>query len=197
MSITKHFPIERLLDFVEGKLSGKDAASIDKHLETCSKCQKEAGSLADITKAMLSDRAEDAPGDSIQWAKNLFKTRQPIAKPSLTQRIFAILKVDLAADKPAFAERSGAAGVRQMLYESDSNTIDLRVSKRGGYSELAGQILGDDFSGCEAFLKRQGKFFTSTINELNEFKFSGLESGSYEMNIKKDKVELILQNLEF
>lgn len=193
---SKHFPTEELLNLIENKLESVHQATIESHLAECSKCSKKLAELAGITGLMLKDRSFDAPEDSIKWAKNLFRTRVPKTKTSAIKKIFALLQMDISQGQ-VFAERSTSSSVRQMLYRADKNTLDIRVMKDDKKNTIAGQILGDDFRGCETQLRQKGKSFVATINDMNEFKFSGIESGKYRMVIRKEKIELVLDELEF
>lgn len=192
----KHFPAEDLLDFMERKLEPGLQVEIENHLTDCLRCQEESKELIGLTGLMTRDRSFDAPKDSVKWIKNLFPARMPKAKPSAIKKILGILQMDLSQGQ-AFAERSSASSTRQMLYKADKNTLDIRVIKGDNKNTIAGQILGDDFSGCETQLRQKGKSFFATINDMNEFKFSDIESGKYRMTIKKKGIELILKDLEF
>lgn len=193
---SKHFPTEELLNLIENKLESVHQAVIESHLAECQKCGKQLAQLTDITGLMKKDRSYEAPQDSIKWAKNIFLTRTPKIRSSVVKKIFGILQMNLSQTQ-AFAERSSALPVRQMLYRADENTLDIRVIKGDKNNTIAGQILGDDFSGCETQLRQKGKSVMATINDMNEFRFSRVESGKYKMVIRKEKIELILDDLEF
>lgn len=149
--------------------------------------------LNKIVYLMQTDRAEDAPQDSIKWAKNIFRARAAEPKKSFAQKVLAVLQMDLSPDRAAFGERSAsAAQARQMLFTAGENAVDLRISEtEKGFLEIQGQILGENFANCAVSL---GDFETRA-NELSEFKFSGVSAGNYDLTFKTDEAEIIAENL--
>lgn len=148
-----------------------------------------------IVHLMQTDRSEDAPQDAVRWAKNIFRTRAAAAGPkkSLTQKVLAVLQMDLAPEKAVFGERSaGAAQTRQMLFGAGENSVDLRIGKteKGGLN-IHGQILGEGFTGAAV---RLGEFETET-NELSEFKFADVPAGNYDLVFQKDDAEIVIEDL--
>lgn len=143
---------------------------------------------------MQTDRSEDAPQDSVKWAKNIFRVRQSEPKKSLVQKVLAVLQMDLSPDKAAFGERSASASQsRQMLFTAGENGIDLRISEtENGKLNIQGQILGESFANCVVKL---GEFETKS-NELSEFKFDGIPAGNYDLIFETDETEIVIQNLE-
>jgi hypothetical protein len=94
-----------------------------------------------ILQRMASDRSVDAPADSIKYARDLFRMRASQLQPTILERVFAVLSLDLAPNRAAFGERStSAAHVRQMLFESGDNAIDIRVTGEDSRFEIKGQI---------------------------------------------------------
>lgn len=150
--------------------------------------------LNKIVYLMQTDRSEDAPQDSVKWAKNIFRVRQSEPKKSLVQKVLAVLQMDLSPDKAAFGERSASASQsRQMLFTAGENGIDLRISEtENGKLNIQGQILGESFANCVVKL---GEFETKS-NELSEFKFDGIPAGNYDLIFETDETEIVIQNLE-
>lgn len=149
--------------------------------------------LNKIVHLMQTDKSEDAPQDSIKWAKNIFSTRAAEQKKSFAQKILAVLQLDLSPNKAAFGERSAsAAQARQMLFGAGENSIDLRISKtENGALNIQGQILGEGFANAVVKL---GEYETEA-NDLSEFKFTGIPAGNYDMKIQTDDAEIIIENL--
>lgn len=149
--------------------------------------------LNKIVYLMQTDEAEDAPQDSVKWAKNIFRARIQEPKKSFARKVLAVLQMDLSPNKAAFGERSASASqARQMLFTAGENAIDLRISEtEKGLLDVQGQILGESFANCAVSL---GEFETRA-NELSEFKFSEVSAGNYDLIFKTDEAEMIIENL--
>lgn len=145
-----------------------------------------------IIRLMQTDESVDAPADAIKWAKNIFRARAAEPEKSVLQKVLAVLQVDLQPNKAAFGERSAPASqARQMLFKAGENIIDLRIKSEDDGFSLHGQILGEDFAnGIVEF----GDLHTA-INKLGEFKFAKIPGGKYDLNLQKDNIEIIVENL--
>ncbi len=142
-----------------------------------------------IVYLMQNDISFDAPKDAITWSKNIFRTRAIEPKKSLLQKVFAVLQMDLSDSQPAFGERSASAStVRQMLFQADEISLDIRIAN----GEVKGQILGKGFVNCEINL---GEFMTNS-NELSEFSFKQIPVGNYNLVLKSNEKEIVIENLE-
>jgi hypothetical protein len=147
--------------------------------------------IESIIYLMQTDKSVDAPQDAIQWSKNIFRTR--VAKPTLVQKVLAVLQINLAPNKAVFGERSASASqARQMLFEAGDNSIDLRISATDNGFNIHGQILGDGFENAEIKL---GELVTNT-NELSEFKFKAVAKGSYSLTLTGLKNEIVVENFD-
>ena len=142
---------------------------------------------------MQTDKSEDAPKDSVKWAKNIFRTRAVEPKQTFAQKVLGVLQMDLSPNKAAYGERSASATqVRQMLFGAGENSIDLRVTEtEKGSLNIHGQILGEGFANCRVKL---GEFETKA-NELSEFKFTGIPGGNYDLVFQTDETEIVVENL--
>ena len=147
-----------------------------------------------IINLMQLDDSVDAPADAILWSKNLFRTKLAEPKQTLVEKILAVLQVDLAPNKAVFGERSASAvKARQMLFEAgDKNSIDLRIEQTDENFEIKGQILGDDFANAKIEF---GTFETRT-NQLSEFMLEDIPGGIYNLIIRTNDKEIILENIE-
>jgi hypothetical protein len=151
--------------------------------------------LNKIVYLMQTDKSADAPSDSIQWTKNLFRTRAVEPKKSLVQKVIAVLQMDISPNKAVFGERSASA-VRQMLFGAGDNSIDLRITKANKGFTIAGQILGEGFANSEIKLANAEKSFLSQANELSEFKFENISKGKYTLSLTMGNNEIIIENIE-
>jgi hypothetical protein len=150
--------------------------------------------LDKIIRLMRTDDAADAPADSVRWAKNLFRARG-VAEPekSLVRKVLAVLRTDLSGGQAIFGERSGGmSATRQMLFQAGDSGVDLRVEKTETGFSVRGQILGEGFANC---VVRLGDFETQS-NELSEFKFAAVAAGKYDLVLRTDEEEILIEGLE-
>lgn len=143
---------------------------------------------------MQNDKSEDAPQDSVKWAKNIFSVRHSEPKKSLVQKVLAVLQMDLSPNKAAFGERSASASqLRQMLFTAGENGIDLRIGEtEKGNLNIQGQILGEGFANC---IVKIGEFETRA-NELSEFKLEEIPAGNYDLIFRTSETEVVINDLE-
>ena len=153
--------------------------------------------LNKIVYLMQTDKSADASADSIQWTKNLFRTRAIEPKQSLAQKIMAVLQIDLSPNKAVFGERSASASeVRQMLFSAGDHSIDLRITKANKGFTITGQILGANFAGAEIKLTGSKKSFITQIGELSEFKLVNISKDIYTLSLNTQHKEIIIENIE-
>jgi len=150
-----------------------------------------------IQQLMQRDDSLDAPHDSVNWAKNLFRARAAEPKSSLVKKVMAVLQIDLSPQRTAFGERSaGSAQARQMLFDAGDNSIDLRIREDKGVFEIHGQILGAGFAGGEVELTGAGSGFKAILSETSEFKLAGVAGGNYTFTARNDEKELVIEGLD-
>jgi hypothetical protein len=148
-----------------------------------------------IVALMQADDSTDAPQDSVTWAKNIFRARAAEPKTSLVQKIMAVLQADLSPQRAAFGERSAATGqARQMLFDAGNNNLDLRIKENENGWEIHGQILGDGFAGGTIELSGD-ETYQAAINEMSEFKFTGVVKGNYNVTANNGEIELSIEGL--
>ena len=149
--------------------------------------------IDEIISLMQADDSQDAPQDAVRWSKNIFRARVAKPKKSPVEKIVAVLQVVLLPGKAAFGERSAsAAQERQMFFQAGDTAIDLRVREADNGFDIHGQVLGADFAGGTIKLGDS----TEQISEQNEFKFSGVASGKYDLQIRNVDREIIIEALE-
>lgn len=149
-----------------------------------------------IILLMETDDSAPAPADAVKWSKNLFRSRAIEPKPTLIERIVAVLQMDLSPETAVFGERSGAAGTeRQMLFSAGDNSIDLRAAKKGRKFRLAGQILGEGFEGGKITLEFEGVSVTASISDLSEFSIEELLAGTYRLTVDGKSKQIIIDGI--
>lgn len=146
-----------------------------------------------IIHLMQTDNSVDAPADAIKWSKNIFRTRAAEPKKTVVEKVLAVLQMDLSPDKAAFGERSASASqTRQMLFEAGENSIDLRISETEKGFAIKGQILGEGF---ENAMVKLNDLETET-NDLSEFTFENVAAGEYDLILKTEVKEILLEEIE-
>ena len=146
-----------------------------------------------IIELMQTDDSVDAPTDTISRSKNIFRSKVPVPKQSVLQRVIGILIQELTPETPALGERSAAIGkVRQMLFEADENRVDLRVSAHDDSFDVRGQILGRGWEG--AVVEFAGH--TGYVDKFGAFAVKGVGAGIYDLLIKGLSIEIVLRGIE-
>ena len=146
---------------------------------------------------MLADRSEDAPADSIKWAKDLYRTRAVEKPAGIVHRIMAVIAADLAPGTPAFGERSGEGGqARQMLFEAGDNAVDLRITPADGKFEVRGQILGEGFENAQVALSAGEVKISTQADSASGFSFNAVRAGKYDMTITLETAEIVVERLD-
>lgn len=157
--------------------------------------RNEERKLDHIISRMQADVSVDAPNDLIKFAKNTFVQRSLQPKPTLFERISAVLRMDLAPGRAAFGERSaGGSTARQMLFEAGSSAIDLRVTANGDMFDIRGQHIGDDVADTVRLEGADAKL-TATNDELKGFEFKGVPAGKYSLIITSVNSEIVIDEI--
>ena len=152
--------------------------------------------LEHIIRRMQTDKAVDAPADSILYAKNLFRTRAAAPARSVFERVAATLKIDLAPGRAAFGERSSGEGqARQMLFDTGENAVDIRVTATDKGFDIRGQVLGTGFATAEVAISNDHGSYKATTTETSEFSLASITAGEYSLAIQGDEIELYIKEL--
>ena len=153
--------------------------------------------ISQIIYLMQTDESFDAPTDAIQWSKNIFRSRVVEPKKSVAERFLAILKMDLSPNRAAFGERSASTSqARQMLFQAGEASIDLRIKQEEKGLTIQGQILGAGFANCLVKISNENNSFETQTNELSEFKFAEILSGTYSLSLQGKDKEIFVETLE-
>lgn len=149
-----------------------------------------------ILRLMQADDSVDAPADSIKWAKNLFLSRATEPKPSMLQRLIAVLQAEIAPGQAAFGERSAAAGqARQMLFSAGELAVDLRITAAGSKFNIRGQVIGDGFENATILLAGPKGETEATADELAEFELNDVAKGVYSLTFTAGDAEIVIEEL--
>jgi hypothetical protein len=169
-----HFAEEVWADYVRGTGPSEMTQQLSAHLaDNCELC-KEAEVLWSRVRTLAAHEAEyEAPPDLVRLAQLQFAVDVPEAQDSWAGMVF-----DTVMQPLPVGIRGGSTHARQMIYEDESLTVDLRFERKvsGSAISLAGQVLDRQeplswVSGAVVVLwTEKGRMVTKTeVNECGEF----------------------------
>ena len=137
----EHFSEQTWADFARGFHASEKAQGIKAHIAAgCINCNAERGLWGRIYNMALAERTYTAPENLVRLAKLEFTAQQEFQaeKWSLANVLFDSLSQPLLA-----GARASAAIARQVVYEAEGLTVDLRFDRLvpSGKVAAVGQIL--------------------------------------------------------
>ncbi len=196
---------EKLIDYLDGHLSGALAEAVAAHLVSgCAQCAADRDWYERVSVIAASDDSIEPPPWVLKRAVKLFETAsRPSRFTERVSRIVASLIFDSLAGSALSGVRLTASADHQMLFRAGSFSIDLQIVSTGQQTaELSGQILKEgefkfeSVAGLEIALSGSEEGIRSTFtNDLGEFAFSSIESGSYDLQIETRETSVMIENL--
>lgn len=195
---------ERLADWVEGRLSEREAREVEERVAADEAARTEVEWLRAFA-AMSEDTVLDAPPAEVR--QELTRRFEAYAErghpPGLLRRLVASLSFDSGLE-PAFGVRSAASGEaqRQLIFTTDAAEIALNVSPRplDGHLDLEGQIFPSDDADPGSFgvqlLSGTDEVGITATDELGEFGFETVPPGTYQILLGSDRVEILISPIE-
>lgn len=197
---------ERLVDYLDNRLSEAEAAPVAAHLAgSCAPCSESREWYHNVRAVAATDDTVAPPPWVLKRAIRVFETHRD--RPRLGARIgqaIASLVFDSFA-RPALAGiRSTETANRQLLYNAGDYSVDLQIAP-GDHTraDLIGQVLRESeatfesVSGLRLEIARDGKVeFSAVTDEMGEFKVSGIEHGSYEMRVELSEGSITIPDLQ-
>ena len=193
----RHIPTESLVEFVEGRLPEDERSTIQAHLSTCGRCERQAAALGHVIEVMRADDSPDAPEYVINRAVRLFRTQRLLpAEPSPRRRIIAALRLDTARQPFALGVRASRPATRELLFDIDSeNELEVRIEPVEGGWRVAGQILGT-CTGGQVLLEGSAGQATTELSPLCEFSLPPQPGAIYKLVLQLEDVEVEVPILE-
>ncbi|MBI3241836.1 MAG: carboxypeptidase regulatory-like domain-containing protein [Chloroflexi bacterium] len=197
---------ERLVDWVDGRLSEEEAATVARQVATADEAtQADLNWLRAFATASAAT-ALAAPPPEVR--AELIRRFETLAReqrgPSFFQRLIASLTLDSEAQFAATGLRSaGAQGSqRQLIYSTEIADIALNVQPRLYDKHL--DITGQVFPGKQAasgnfsvqLLREAAEFGLTTTDELGEFAFEAIPPGVYEIVLSAEQAEILIAPVE-
>ena len=136
----QHFSEQAWADFVRGISESEMKANIESHLARgCCDCCATSDVLNRVQATVANEKTYTPPESAVRMMKQEFAAT---CSPEQTSVLANLLFDTFAQPLPA-GIRSGAAVARQLVYEADGLTVDLRLDShaRSGKILVVGQVL--------------------------------------------------------
>src|SRR5258708_3804545 len=187
----KHFKAEGWVDFVNGVTSTKQRQAMKKHLATdCGQCMETVALWEKLHKTAALEASYQPPDTEVRIAKAAFVAAGVVAQREEKQSGLAELMIDSFLQPLLAGARSGASGVRQMLYRADPYQIDIQIETMPGGNGMVvtGQLLdvsspvvvGRDVE--ISLSNRRGNTVHTVTNQFGEFRGEIENTGDLELS---------------
>ncbi len=137
----EHFSEQAWADFIRGINSSETKMNIESHLaRACFDCRATSEVWNRVQATIANERTYTPPDNAVRMAKHEFAA---IYAPEPGSSVLPNLLFDTFAQPLAAGIRSGAAVARQLVYEAEGLTVDLRLDSepRSGKILVVGQVL--------------------------------------------------------
>jgi hypothetical protein len=122
-----HFSDETWVDFVRGVKPAENMSEVEQHLTShCHECETSLEFWKRITNFAAEERTCVVPQDLLHLVKTEFRYRQEEERNS---PMIAFMVFDTAAQFLPAGLRSGSASTRQVVYEAEGLTVDMRFER--------------------------------------------------------------------
>jgi hypothetical protein len=172
----EHFSDQTWADFVRGVGTPESTQQVEQHLtDLCLQCKSSLSFWQDVQNLGVRDTHYAAPENLVRMAKVYFEVSQPA--PQKTWPIAALVFDSVTQPLPA-GVRGGAINARQVIYEAEGLTVDLRFERKqlSNLVCVAGQVLDREAplswlsNAAIVLLSEKGQMVTKTeANDYGEF----------------------------
>jgi hypothetical protein len=194
----------RLVDWVEGCLSGQEARIVEEQVAADRQARADADWLRAFARISEDTVIVPPPPDVRDALIERFEAyAEGKQHPGLLERLVATLTFDSDL-QPALGLR--AVGVpesqRQFVYSTDAADIAMTIRRRShdGLLNIYGQILPLDGTDSGVLgvqlLEGSTEAATTATNDLGEFTFEAVPSGVYEVLASSDRIEIQISHLQ-
>src|SRR4051812_12419586 len=136
-----HFEDTVWADVVRGTIDELTKAEVERHLQSgCAECGRTLAVWQLMSSSAHAERSYSPPQDVVRMVKQEFAIQHPTEEK---QTLIASLVFDSFAQAAPAGIRSTVTSPRQLLYEANGITIDLRfeVTKSSPNAIVVGQVL--------------------------------------------------------
>ena len=196
---------ERLIDHLDGCLTGSVGDRISAHLATgCRVCGETRTWYVSLKTIVTSDDSCEPPPWVLKRAVRMFEAER--ARPHLVERVrnkIASLVFDSLTRPSVVGVRSTETANRQLLYRAGAYSIDLQVAPSdGSRADLTGQILKEGETAFQsvanlslALSRKDQPVCTMITNEMGEFKIKSIQQGEYDLSVETPEGNISVQGL--
>ena len=194
----------RLVDWVEGRVSEREARILEKQVASDTTMQENVTWLRAFALISEATVIASPPSKVREILVDRFEEYAAGKRPSgWLKRVVATLSFDSNL-QPALGLRTAGApeSQRQFVYSSEvaDITINLRTRPHDGLADLYGQIFPVDGTDPGAFgaqlLNGASEAAMTAANDLGEFSFGALPPGTYEVLACSEEAEIRLTGVE-
>lgn len=195
---------EKILDWIEDKLPPEEAEAIADQISSDETARAEADWLRAFSRVSEETVIGSPPPEVREELARRFESfTEGRRQPGLLRRVLAALSFDSGLD-PTFGVRSAGCqeAQRQYIYSTDLADVALNLQPRpGGKLDLLGQVLPDGEEEPDDFTVQilQGGVEAAeavSADDLGEFTFEELETGTYEMILATERYEILIPPFE-
>ena len=196
---------ERLIDHLDGRLTGSDNDRISAHLaKGCRVCGETRDWYVGLKNILTADDSCEPPPWVLKRAVRMFETER--ARTRLVDRVrdkIASLVFDSLTRPVLVGVRSTETANRQLLYRAGAYSIDLQVAPSSeSRADLTGQVLKEgetafeSVAGLALALSREDEPVCAvTTNEMGEFKIKSIRQGEYDLSVETPEGSISVQGL--
>jgi hypothetical protein len=194
-------PIEQLVDWLEGRLSPTEAAEVEQQVHMAGPAvEPEVAWLRAFLRISQEVTLVEPPPSVRQALTERFAAyAQSQRAPTIFERIVAALTFDSGLLPAPVGVRAASARTRQLVFAAPQLDVVLNVEPRSDNErvDLLGQILPTIAGSLpEPFaiqlLQGESEAAIAMSDDLGEFEFSALASGSYQLVISNESMEILL-----
>lgn len=204
MAEQEQFSLERMLDWLEGRLTETEAAQMAAALDTAEPTVQDDLSWLRAFLAVSQEIELTAPPAALhdELMQRFEDHTRRAQTPNLWQRLAAALVFDSNLESGLAGARSvTSAGPRQLIYGSDYADIVINVLRRAESEtvDLMGQVLPHNDQAVDDFtvqlLAGDSEIAITSTDELGEFVVSAEAGVVYSLILSGDDVEIQISPL--
>jgi hypothetical protein len=197
---------ERLVDWVDGRLSEEEAATVAKQVAAADETTR--ANIAWLRAFAKARRGATLASPPPEVRAELMRRFEALARerrqPGLFQRLIASLTLDSGSQLVTAGLRSVDAqpSQRQLVYSTEVADVALNVQARLYDKDLdiTGQVFPKGQAATDAFsvqlLRDAAEFGLTTTDELGEFVFEAIPPGAYEIVLSAEQAEILIAPVE-
>jgi hypothetical protein len=196
---------ERLVDWVDGRLSEEDSRVVEEQVAVADEATRAQVEWLRAFARVSDDFVIDSPPQKVrdELIRRFAAYAEDGQTPSRLQRLVATLSFDSGL-QPAFGVRSAraVAAQRQLVYTTYAAelALNIRPHVHDGHLDLKGQIFPTDDADPASFsvqlLSGADAVDHTATDQLGEFGFESVAPGAYQLLVSGERVEILISPIE-